>query len=696
MGCTVREVLKSRRMSRSARFSASFLLLAGALCADSASETTQLDAMTVVGRSADLLGSATAASDGQVGATDLELRPLLRRGELLEAVPGVVITQHSGSGKANQYFLRGFNLDHGTDFATTVDGVPVNMRTHAHGQGYSDLNFIIPELVAGISYQKGVFTAANGDFSAAGAAQFHLTDALPQPLARVEVGENDFTRVVLAGTTHAPRGAATTLGLEAAYDNGPWVSPEHSQRLNLYARHTWGTGADEFAVTALGYRGEWDSTDQIPLRAVQSGQLDRFGTVDPTDGGHSDRISLAFDWKRTAADGGFALNLYALRYRLDLFSNFTYFLDDPVNGDQIRQHDDRTIIGGAFSWKRSTEATGRKLEWETGLQTRTDFIDVGLFHTAARAPVSTLRNDDVTEASAALYAQGTLHFSERLRLTVGARADAYHFDVDSDNPLNTGRRDAAIASPKLALVFTPAPKTELYANAGLGFHSNDARGTTIRVDPASGDPVDRVNPLVRARGAELGLRTAVARGLVSTVSLWALDLDSELVFDGNGGGTDATGATRRYGVELANFYRPWAWLSLDLDLAFTRARYRDEPGDADRIANSIDTVVTGGVCLDLPGGFFGNLRGRYFGPQPLLEDNSVRAPGSTTFNLRAGWHNRRWEFAIEALNLLDRNNADIAYFYPSRLPGEPADGVDDIHFHPAEPRTIRFSVTRRF
>ena len=661
------------------------------------SATAQLEKITVYGRDVDLLGRAAAASDGQVGAADLAARPFLRRGELLEVVPGLVITQHSGSGKANQYFLRGFNLDHGTDFAVTVDGLPVNMRSHAHGQGYADLNFIIPELVAGVTYQKGQYAAANGDFSAAGAAQFHLVDALPQKLVRVEFGDGEYTRVVLAGTARHPGGAATTAGVEAGYDNGPWLNAEHSRRFNLFTRHTWSRGADDFALTLLGYRGQWDSTDQIPRRAVLAGTLDRFGALDPSDGGQSDRESLAFDWARHGAEATTQLNLYALHYRLKLFSDFTYFLDQPVDGDQFNQRDNRTVLGGSLAQTRTAEPGGRKLDLAFGAQARADLIDVGLFHTRQRTLLSTVRNDHVHESSAALYAQGTLHVSEQFRVTAGLRADGYFFDVRSDNPLNSGRRAAALASPKLSLAFTPWARTEFYANAGLGFHSNDARGTVIRVDPADGvTPVDRVDPLVRAKSVELGLRTAVAPGLVSTVSLWALALDSELVFVGDAGGTEARGATHRYGVEFANYYRPVPWLALDADLAFTHARYRAAPSSADHIANSIGTVVTAGATVDLPHGFFSTVRARYFGPQPIIEDNSVRSPSSLTFNLRAGWRSRHWELALDVLNVLDQPNPDIAYYYASRLPGEPAGGVDDVHFHPAEPRTLRISFTRWF
>jgi TonB dependent receptor/TonB-dependent Receptor Plug Domain len=659
-----------------------------------------LEPVTVYGRSLDLVGDATSAAAGQVGSAELAARPFLRRGELLEVVPGVVITQHSGSGKANQYFLRGFNLDHGTDFAVTVDGLPVNMRTHAHGQGYSDLNFIIPELVQSVAYQKGVSFAENGDFSSAGAAQFKLVDSLAQGFAKVEVGEDNFYRFVAADTFRSGQTAATTLGFEGSYYDGPWENPENGRRFNGFARHAWTAGDTDFALTALGYHSEWDSTDQVAQRAIDSGLIGRFGTLNPTNGGDSNRASLSFDATRNGADSTTALNLYAIYYDLDLYSDFTYFLDDPFNGDQFNQRDERIIVGGALTHAWDSELAGRKTETKVGLQTRADFIDVGLFKTNQRARVSTVRDDYVQESSAGLFAETTLHVADWLRVQPGVRADAYYFDVDSDLAANSGTADDALVSPKLNVILGPWAKTEVYLNAGYGFHSNDARGTTITLDPSDGvTPVDPVDPLARSRGAEIGVRTAAVPGLVSTLSVWALELDSELLFVGDAGATEANGKTRRVGVEWANFYHVNEWLAFDADLAFTRARYAADAGGAPnigrRIPGSIDTVLTGGAIITLPGGWFGTLRARYFGPQPLIEDNSVEAPSSITFNGAIGWKNRDWEIALSVLNLLDRDNNDIAYFYESQLATEGAP-VADIHLHPAEPRTFRLAVTRRF
>lgn len=658
----------------------------------------QLDPYFVQGRDTDLIGTASSASQGIVGAAELDARPFLRRGELLEVIPGVVITQHSGGGKANQYFLRGFNLDHGTDFSVSVDGMPVNLRSHAHGQGYADLNFLIPELVRQVDYNKGPFFAEVGDFSAAGSAEFRQFDRLPENFASLTLGENRFVRLVAGATRRGREGEATTGAIELSHDDGPWQLRENFERVNGFFRHRWTHDAADYRLTAMAYHAAWRATDQIPLRAVESGVLDRFGNTDDSNGGKTERASLSFDGTWRGASATTRLNAYAIHYRLNLFSNFTTFLDDPINGDQFNQRDRRVVVGGGLTHAWASQLGRAKSETTVGVQVRADFVrELGLHRTTRRTRLSTVREDEVDEASVGVFAHNETRWRDWLRTEAGLRVDGYHFDVSSDDPRNAGRTSDDMVSPKLGVAFGPWGRTELYANAGFGFHSNDARGTTIRVDPADGvTPVDRVTPLARSRGAELGVRTAAVPGLVSSFSVWALELDSELVFVGDAGGTEPTGRTRRYGIELANFWRPTPWLAFDADVALTRARYRDDAGSGTRIANSIATVVTAGASIGHSEGWFGGARLRYFGPQPLAEDNSVRAPSSITTNLRLGWRAKDWELSVDVLNALDRQNYDIAYAYTSRLRGEPAGGVDDLHFHPAEPRTTRLTITRRF
>jgi hypothetical protein len=656
---------------------------------------TNLDEMVVYGRENNLGGDADSPSQGEVGSAEIDARPFLRRGELLEAIPGMIVTQHSGDGKANQYFLRGFNLDHGTDFATTVDGMPVNLPSNAHGQGYSDLNFIIPELVQSIGYEKGTYYAANGDFSAAGAAQFHLADSIEQGFVKTEFSPDDeYYRLVAADSVRSA-GGSTTFAAEYGYNNGPWVHPEDANHVSSYIRRVWTSGENSFSVTFIGYHASWDSTDQVPLRAIDERLISRFGAIDPSDGGASTRANLDFNWIRNGPDSTTQLNLYALFYRLALYSDFTYFLVDPVHGDQFSQRDRRGVFGGSGSQQWEAKIAGLAVKTTAGFQERSDTINLGLLHTEDRGVINPVDLSSVHEYEGGVYLQSEAKVTSWLRAGMGLRADATDFLVSDSISQNSGQRMAAIFSPKLDLVFGPWNKTEFYIDAGDGFHSNDARGTVESVTP-TGEPASPVTPLVRAEGAEVGMRTSFLPGLVSTVCAWGLDLGSELTFDGDTGETEPSGATRRYGVEFANFYHLTRAVALDADVSFTHARYRQETNGGVYIANSIGTVISGGTTVNFGRGWYGSLRARYFGPQPIVETGEFQEPSSLTLNSRIGWKGRAWEIAVDVLNLANRENDDIAYYYTSRLQGEPSAGVSGIQIHPAEPRTVRFSFLRRF
>jgi hypothetical protein len=663
----------------------------------------QMPEVVVHGLAEDLLGTAISASQGAIGEADLADLPLLRRGELLEAVPGMVVTQHSGDGKANQYFLRGFNLDHGTDFAFSVDGVPVNLPSHAHGQGYSDLNFLIPELVESIEFEKGPFYPEVGDFSGAGAADIHQVSALPEGIVNVQGGELGYARALVADS---PRlGPGTLLyALEYNHYDGPWDLPEHSNRYNGLLRYHWDGARDEYNLTAGAYWApEWQATDQIAARAIGTnpGQISRFGSLDPSDGGRTGRVALSFDGSRRHDDGGITkLLIYGFYYRLNLFSDFTYFLEDPVHGDQLEQID-RRFVSGADLRHTWDHAWGGKVTNSVGVQVRNDYIpDSGLDHTQDRQVLQVLTYDQVEEANAGVYGNNQVQWTPWLKSQVGLRADVFAIDVDSTtNGANSGRSTAGIVSPKATLVFGPWKKTELYLDAGSGFHSNDARGVTITADPM-GVAQGRTPLLVRTKGAELGARTSIVRGLVSTLSLWFLQSDSELTFDGDSGDTEANGPSRKYGLEWANFYKPTRWLTLSADLALTHARYLNDQIGVDNqpgryIANSIPVVVSAAAVVETPSGVFGGVRLRTFGSQPLIEDGSQRQPGSTIVNAMVGDRWRRYEISVEALNLLDSKADDIAYYYESKLMNETA-GMNGLHVHPVEPFQVRGSLTAHF
>jgi hypothetical protein len=660
-----------------------------AVAADSAP-----DDIVITGRRKNLIGNATTASEGRVGSEEIRARPLLRSGDLLEFVPGLVATQHSGSGKANQYFLRGFNLDHGTDFSTTVDGMPVNMPTHGHGQGWSDLNFLIPEAVHELSYAKGVYTADAGDFSSAGSARFTLSNSLSNNVAELSVGSFGHLRGVLLRSVRIGPGNVLFAG-EVQRFNGPWTDIEEKVRKNnALVRYSAPLGTGTGHLTAMAYTNRWRSPDQIPERVVDQRVLDRFGSIDLTLGGRSSRLSLSGGWEGSALGGELSASAYIVRSKLNLFSNFTYFLDDPINGDQFRQVDDRSVAGFELGERWAIGASHLRL----GIQGRFDDIGrVGLYRTSARQPVSTVREDAVRQGSLGTFASYELPIGERLRSTLGVRYDVFRAKVDARSlPENSGSTRDGKLSLKANLAYRVTEPLELYASYGEGLHSNDARGTTIRRDPVSGEPADRVPALVGSRGAELGARWFPAGKLNASLVAWTLDLESELLFVGDAGGTEASRPSRRQGVELGVYLLNTGSLSGELELSYTRARFRDADPAGRHIPGSIPLVISGGVTWKPAPGWAVTPRVRYVGRYALIEDSSVRADPSMLVNLRLARDWQRFGLALDLFNLLDRRDQDVAYFYPSRVPGEPLGGVDDVHSHVFQPRGARLSLRTSF
>jgi hypothetical protein len=640
-----------------------------------------------------LVGIAASASQGAITAAQLEARPMMRPAEILETVPGLIVTQHSGEGKANQYYLRGFNLDHGTDFSTTVAGVPVNTPTGAHAHGYADATFLIPELVSGVQFKKGPYFADEGDFSAAGAANINYVNILDRPIVNVSAGQEGWGRFFAAGSP-AVAGGHLLAAIELNHNDGPWVRPDDYRKVNGVIRYSRGTAQNGLSLTGMGYWASWDATDQVPARAIEDGSISRFGVIDPTDHGEADRQSLVADYQRRLGNGSLRASGFVMRNSLDLVSNFTFFLDDPVNGDQFEQAEKRIATGGRVTYRRLGHLFDRHVESSAGIQARHDSLDpVGLYRTSAGRRLSTTREDEVGQTMTGLFAQSEIEWTPRFRTTFGVRADVYQFSVTSDLPANSGRGSDSMASPKFGAVLSPWAGTELYVNAGTGYHSNDARGAVTTIDPASGEPTDPVTPLVRAKGAEVGLRTVKVRGLQSTVSLWYLGLDSELLFVGDAGTTEAGRPSRRMGVEWTNYWRIRPWISADADLSFSSARFTGDDPAGDFIPGAIDRVISGGVTLEPSRPIFGSVRLRHFGPRPLVEDGSVKSEATTLWNGEAGYRlSPNVRLVLEAFNLFNADASDIDYYYGSRLPGEPAAGVDDIHTHPVIPRTFRFGL----
>lgn len=662
-----------------------------------------LERVEVSGRHYDnAVGSTDAASQGAIRAELLKSRPALRPGEVLEFVPGVIVTQHSGDGKANQYFLRGFNLDHGTDFATTVNGLPVNMPTHGHGQGYSDLNFLIPELVDRIEYRKGPYFARNGDFAAAGSADIAYRQTLDEGFAALTLGRRGFQRFVGAGSTALGGGLNLLGAVELQRNDGPWKQPERLRKSNGVLTLSGGNRTEGWSASLMGYDARWNSADQIPERLIDAGLLDgrpfgRFDAVDPSDGGQTRRTSLSGEWHRAADGQATQVAAYAIGYRLQLFSNFSYAMERPAAGDQFSQQDRRSIYGASLSHGFDHGLGALQARTEVGLQLRHDRIRVGLFDSVQRRITGTTRDDEVGETLAGLYGQTAVELTPWLRGVAGLRADQARFKVDSlSNAANSGRASAHLFSPKFSLIAGPWARTEFFFNAGRGFHSNDARGTTATVDPRTGAAVDKVPGLVAARGMELGARTEWVPGLQSSLALWKLDFDSELVYSGDSGATEPNRPSTRRGIEWNNRYVPMRWLLVDADLAWTHARFADFDAAGDRIPNAVDRVGSIAVTLRELGPWSASLQWRYLGTGALVEDNRVRSRPSLTTNLRVARKLRaRGELTLDVFNLFDRKVNDIEYFYASQLPGEAAP-VADRHVHPAEPRTLRVTLKLGF
>ena len=677
-------------------------------------DVVELDDMFVIedARTKNLIGITGSASQGEVNQAQFEYRPLSRNGEILEVIPGVLATQHSGSGKANQYFLRGFNLDHGTDFTTYVDGIPMNMPTHAHGQGYMDINSVIPELVKNIEYGKGPYYAEVGDFSAAGYSKMYSMDKLPQGIMKFTAGEYDYYRSLIANSNKVGNGDLLYAG-EFNFYNGVWQQPEDSKKFNGMMRYTldqdnWGS-----SVFAKAYTNNWTATNQIPQAAVDNGSIGLYGTMDPSDGGNTDRFSLSSNLWNKGINWQNDANIYALYYDVNLYSNFTGYLDNPTQGDQINQFEHRVQTGGNVEHTRYNKLLGFNMDNTYGLQFRHDEImNIGLDHTNNRQYLSTVNSNNVSQSTGGVYFKNQTYWHEKVRTITGLRGDFINNDVTvldtfSHNPLintaNSGNASQAVFSPKLSLIVGPWYKTEYFANAGYGYHSNDARGTTLQLDPGAATPTPlasnsvTISPMATSRGAEAGIRSNFINGLNSTLALWWLESDQELVFVGDAGTTEVNGRSERYGVEFTNYYKPTEWLTLDADFAFTSAHFAQTPQGATNnyIPNSVGTVITTGATIVAPNGLFGSVRLRHFGDVPLNESGTYWAGNTSIVNLSSGYQYRKYKVEIDLFNIFGSTANDIAYAYDYRYPA----GTDcqyGIMKHPVEPRMVRGTITVNF
>ena len=642
----------------------------------------EIPEVTVVGER-----PVAASSQQFIPEKEYLLQPQGRPAQVLRLIPGFLAVEHSGgAGKADQYFLRGFDADHGTDVAFFADGMPINLRSHAHGQGYTDLNFIIPETIDGLEVNKGAYLPEYGDFATAGAVQFKTKQVVQEGIIQGTGGQFDTQRYLLMLSPTKDK-VRTLLAAEGYYTNGPFQHDNRYFRSNLFGKMTTNlTGRDELSVKATFHKAQWNASGEIPLRAVNDGSLDRFGAIDPSEGGRTLRSTGVVNYHYDTTTGGqFFANAYAQYYRLDLYTNFTFFERDPVNGDGIVQSDRRVMYGGDLGYKQRGEVWGVPSVGTIGFQSRMDDIHVRLGTHTTRTLTGTTVDSDIVEASYAPFVKAEMQPASWLRVVGGLRGETFTFNVRNrcatcaEQP--AGRTSSGILLPKLNLILGPWAATEFFANYGEGYHSNDARSA---VAPGS-------SPLARARSYEVGLRAKPfgPDGLELIATLWQLDLKSELVFVGDEGTTDIRGATRRRGVEFAARGQVWGPLYVNGSVTYTNAEFRN--GNAIPLAPEV--TAYGALLLKWPEGLTSQLQATYMGVRPLTEDRSFRAPAWIEFDVSERYQlpiklpHGRMEAFLFIQNLFDTKWEQAIFAFSSRLRNEAA-GVQDIHFVPGNPRTF--------
>lgn len=668
-----------------------------------------------------LLGVASTASQGSVTQEELTLRPIYRVGQLLETTPGLVVTVHSGEGKAQQYLLRGFNLDHGTDIANFVDDMPVNRPSNAHGQGYSDANFMMPEVTNGLDFTKGPYYAAVGDFGAVASTHVKLADSIPNQIA-VSAGTLGVYNAFAGGTYRFSDTDRVLGALYVGHVDGPFDHPDNFRKIDATLRYSHGAPDDGYDLTAMYYHGVGNFTTDQPLRALQQGLIGRYGTLDPSDGSLSERMSLSAHYATRGDGWRFTSNAYVIRNRMVLFNDFTHYLDDPVNGDQEQQTDARTTFGGSAALRLLKAFGSITTDTSFGVQARYDDAYVDRRHTYQRTvlpyceiaqpsgpaiPQATVAGacnaDQLHILDLAPYVENTTRWTPWLRTIVGLREEYYRASDHSFTTGFKGSADQTLLQPKGSVVLGPWWKTEFYLSAGRGFHSDDVRGVfgtvPLEGEPTAAGPTPLLSP---ATGEEIGFRTNLIPKVAVQVAVFQEDFRSELTYDADAGQDGASAPSRRQGIEISGQYKPRPWLELNTDLAFSKARYRGDLTafglDTPYIANAPSFIGSFGVLVDDLGPWFGGLQWRALGKYPINDgEKTPTDKGYSEFNADIGYKvNPRLKLQLSVFNLFNTKANSSAYYYGDRLRGEPAEGQDDIHVHPLEPISAIFKATATF
>jgi len=697
-----------------------------------------LQEVTVTAKRLELLGKASTASEGVVDDQELQLTPQYRPGQLLQTVPGLIVTLHSGEGKANQYLMRGYNLDHGTDLATTVDDMPINQPTHAHGQGYTDLNFMIPELADGITYTKGPYYPNVGDFGAVGSVRISYRDTIEDQVSAT-VGTFGFQRILGAGAQALGSGNLLAA-VEVQHYDGPFDTPDDARKENFVLRYSEGDANNGFSITGMAYHQLWTNTTDIPVRAITEGLVpNRFGTLDPTDGGHAWRSSLSFIYDATLGEGQLEASAFFIDNQLHLFNNFTHYLVDPAHGDQEDQFEHRDAVGGTATYTLPVSLGPIQNEISVGALTRYDMLYVGRLPSEDQTPLpssyvppSYSNKDQVYLFAGATYLMATTHWASNFRSMFGVRVDFQHgTDIDYLAALhetagytNGGTAQQALVQPKGSLIYTATDNLEFYLTAGRGFHSADLRGVNQDVSVDLGLPHTPL--LAKQEGQEVGVRATPQRNLTFTFAYYNLWQQSETIIDPDVGSDSAGPPSRRYGYEINVTYQINRYLEFNGSYSndHTHFNYPFDDGTGHLGEYITDApLATGSLALYLKnlGSWSGGLNFRYLGNYPLSSgpcaDSAAKhdfGPGYTCANAPTAhgqvdgkgfgeWNldahyafSEGWSASLGIYNLLNKHAAAAEFWYVDRLQGEPPIGVADVHQHPLEPIMARFTVTKKF
>ena len=652
---------------------------------------SELSEVTVYGREFDLIDRSDSASEGLITQIEIRERPFFRSSDLFEYIPGMVAVHHSGGGKGSLFFLRGINLDHGTDFLMRFEGMPVNIRSHAHGNGYIDANFVIPELIKSISYTKGTHLAEIGDFSSIATSSFETLDFLDQGLIKFTQGRNSYKRLMAMNSLSLKKGDLI-VAAEIKSNDGPWIYPEDSQFYNLFTKYTTNIFGMKSEIISTFYKSDWNATDQIPLRSFKAGDIDRYGAIDPSQGGETERVNLIFN----LSDDDISLHSFFSRYSFNLFGNPTYFLNDKINGDQIEQEDDRWTFGFRAEKNYSVDFLKKSSTLQIGAELQHDDIsDLNLFSTKERSRLSSIREDTVSESSFGFYTRIQTNWNEKFKSYLGFRFDSFSWDVSSSLIVNSGKGSDTKLNPKIDLVYLINPRWELTLNYGQGFHSNDVRAAELKVDPRARLPVKPYDVIIPTEGLDLGLRGKLSDKINLSMTIFNLDMDSALLFIGDIGSTEPTEGITVRGFESAIFWRPVNDLIFDLTVSKNKARSPTLPRGKNYVPDAHDFVAVLSSTYKYKNDTSFTLKLRHLGEAPITEDGTKSKDSSTIVNFSAQTRFNNIDLGLEVFNIFNTKFNDMDHYYESRLFNEP-ESIEGYHFHPGNGREARFTIGYNF